>query len=87
MIFLFFSFLLFFLKFTILPPQDEADESELATFRKEIEESMSKLQDPFPRAESFSVHEIIDPRETRKYLAQWAERIQPQLKAKLLRLK
>ena len=48
---------------------------------------MSKLQDPFPRAESFSVHEIIDPRETRKYLAQWAERIQPQLKAKLLRLK
>ena len=55
--------------------------------RKEIEESMSKLQDPFPRAESFSVHEIIDPRETRKYLAQWAERIQPQLKAKLLHLK
>ena len=55
--------------------------------RKEIEESMSKLQDPFPRAESFSVHEIIDPRETRKYLAQWAERIQPQLRAKLLHLK
>lgn len=52
--------------------------------RKEIEESMVKLQNPFPRAESFSVHEIIDPRETRKYLAQWAERIQPQLKAKLL---
>ena len=55
--------------------------------RKEIEESMSKQQNPFPRAESFSVHEIIDPRETRKYLAQWAERIQPQLKAKLLLLK
>jgi len=52
--------------------------------RKEIEESMSKQQNPFPRAENFSVHEIIDPRETRKYLAQWAERIQPQLKAKLL---
>ena len=55
--------------------------------RKEIEDSMSKQQNPFPRAESFSVHEIIDPRETRRYLAQWAERIQPQLKAKLLRLK
>ena len=55
--------------------------------RKEIEESMSKLQDPFPRAESFSVHEIIDPRETRNYLTQWAERIQPQLRAKLLHLK
>ena len=33
------------------------------------------------------IDEIIDPRETRKYLAQWAERIQPQLKAKLLLLK
>jgi len=50
--------------------------------RKEIEESMSKQQ-----TENFSVHEIIDPRDTRKYLSQWAERIQPQLKAKLLRLK
>lgn len=55
--------------------------------RKEIEENMSKQQNPFPRAENFSVHEIIDPRDTRKYLSQWAERIQPQLKAKLLRLK
>ena len=55
--------------------------------RKEIEESMSKQQNPFPRAENFSVHEIIDPRDTRKYLSQWAERIQPQLRAKLLRLK
>ncbi|HIC27717.1 MAG TPA: propionyl-CoA carboxylase [Gammaproteobacteria bacterium] len=55
--------------------------------RKEIEESMSKQQNPFPRAENFSVHEIIDPRDTRKYLSQWTERIQPQLKAKLLRLK
>ena len=55
--------------------------------RKEIEESMSKLQDPFPRAESFSVHEIIDTRETLKYLSHWNERIQPQLRAKLLHLK
>ena len=55
--------------------------------RKEIEENMSKQQNPFPRAENFSVHEIIDPRDTRKYLSQWTERIQPQLKAKLLRLK
>jgi acetyl-CoA carboxylase carboxyltransferase component len=55
--------------------------------RKEIEESMAKHQSPFPRAESFSVHEIVDPRETRKYLCLWAERIQPQLKAKVLHLK
>ena len=48
---------------------------------------MSKQLNPFPRAESFSVHEIIDPRDTRTYLAQWIERIQPQQKAKLLSLK
>ena len=55
--------------------------------RKEIELKMSKQLNPFPRAESFSVHEIIDPRDTRTYLAQWIERIQPQQKAKLLSLK
>ena len=45
---------------------------------------MAKNQNPFPRAEAFSVHEIIDPRETRKYIALWAERIQSQLRVKLL---
>ena len=52
--------------------------------RKQLEQSLAKNQDPFPRAENFSVHEIIDPRETRKYLSNWIERVQPQLKAKLL---
>ena len=51
--------------------------------RKELEEKMAKNQNPFPRAEAFSVHEIIDPRETRKYISLWAERIQSQLKANL----
>ena len=54
--------------------------------RKEIEDKLSKTQNPFPRAESFSVHEIIDPRNTRYYLGDWIERVQPQLKAKLLSL-
>ena len=54
--------------------------------RKEIETRLAKNQNPFPRAENFSVHEIIDPRETRKYLSDWVERIQPQLNAKLLSL-
>jgi acetyl-CoA carboxylase carboxyltransferase component len=52
--------------------------------RKEIEQRLAKNQNPFPRAENFSVHEIIDPRETREYLSNWIERVQPQLKAKLL---
>ncbi|OUV93465.1 MAG: hypothetical protein CBD03_00445 [Rhizobiales bacterium TMED143] len=30
-------------------------------------------QSPFPRAEGLSVHEIIDPRETRPKLAAWLE--------------
>ena len=52
--------------------------------RKELEEKMAKNQNPFPRAEAFSVHEIIDPRETRKYISLWAERIQSQLRANLV---
>ena len=62
----------------------EAKDPEIK--RKEIELSLTKNQNPFPRAENFSVHEIIDPRDTRKYLSQWSERIQPQLKANILNL-
>ena len=53
--------------------------------RKELEENMAKNQNPFPRAEAFSVHEIIDPRETRRYISLWADRIQGQLKASLVK--
>ncbi len=52
--------------------------------RKEIENELAKKQNPFSRAESFSVHEIIDPSETRQYLCKWIERVQPQLKARLI---
>ncbi len=47
--------------------------------RKEIEDRMRQARSPFPRAESFSVHELIDPRETRPVLAEWIDWIQPQL--------
>ena len=53
--------------------------------RKELEEKMAKNQNPFPRAEAFSVHEIIDPRETRRYISLWSDRIQGQLKASLVK--
>jgi acetyl-CoA carboxylase carboxyltransferase component len=52
--------------------------------RKEIEKKLAKTQNPFPRAENFSVHEIIDPRDTRKYLSKWIERVQSQLRAKII---
>ncbi len=47
--------------------------------RKEIEDRLRQARSPFPRAESFSVHELIDPRETRPVLAEWIDWIQPQL--------
>jgi acetyl-CoA carboxylase carboxyltransferase component len=53
--------------------------------RKEIEDEMAKKQNPFSKAETFSVHEIIDPSETRKYLCSWIEKVQPQLKARLVK--
>lgn len=47
--------------------------------RREIEDRLREARSPFPRAESFSVHELIDPRETRPMLAEWVDWIQPQL--------
>lgn len=47
--------------------------------RRELEEQLAAKQSPFPRAEAFSVHELIDPRETRPELCRWIDRIQPLL--------
>jgi acetyl-CoA carboxylase carboxyltransferase component len=47
--------------------------------RREIEDRLRQARSPFPRAESFSVHELIDPRETRPVLCEWIDWIQPQL--------
>ena len=41
--------------------------------RKELEELLSRRSSPYPRAENFSVHELIDPRETRPKLISWIE--------------
>ena len=47
--------------------------------RKELEDQLRSSRSPFPAAESFAVHELIDPRETRPYLCRWVGWIQPQL--------
>lgn len=47
--------------------------------RRELEEMLAAKQSPFPRAEAFSVHELIDPRETRPMLCRWIDRVQPSL--------
>lgn len=45
--------------------------------RRELEAELAAKQSPFPRAESFSVHDIIDPRDTRPLLCRWVDRVQP----------
>ena len=47
--------------------------------RREFEDKLREGRSPFPRAESFAVHELIDPRETRPMLCEWIDWIQPQL--------
>ena len=41
--------------------------------RAELEAEMSARLSPFPRDESFAVHAVIDPRDTRPMLAEWLE--------------
>lgn len=48
--------------------------------RNELEGDFSARRSPFPRAESFSVHDLIDPRETRSRLCRWIERAWPLLR-------
>ena len=50
---------------------EQADNPEQK--RKELEELLSQRSSPFPRVENFSVHELIDPRETRPKLISWLE--------------
>ena len=47
--------------------------------RRELEEMLAAKQSPFPRAEALSVHDLIDPRETRPELCKWLARVQPLL--------
>ena len=48
--------------------------------RRELEEEFAaRSRNPFPRAESFGVNDMIDPRDTRPELCRWIEWIQPKL--------
>src|SRR5690349_8508698 len=51
----------------------EAAEDPVA-LRAEIEERLNAVRSPFRTAERFGVEEIIDPRDTRPILCDWAER-------------
>ncbi len=47
--------------------------------RAELEAELADRQSPLPRGESFSVHDVIDPRETRPRLCHWLDWIQPSM--------
>jgi acetyl-CoA carboxylase carboxyltransferase component len=49
--------------------------------RRELEEELASRRTPFPRAELFGVHDLIDPRRTRPALCEWLEWTQPLLRA------
>jgi acetyl-CoA carboxylase carboxyltransferase component len=49
--------------------------------RKELEDALAAAQSPFPRAETFSVHDLIDPRETRPAIWDWLRFAAPNLDA------
>ncbi|HAK50841.1 MAG TPA: propionyl-CoA carboxylase [Gammaproteobacteria bacterium] len=55
----------------------EAEDPEAK--RRELEENLMKDRSPFPLMESFAVHELIDPRQTRSRLCRWVEWVQPLL--------
>jgi acetyl-CoA carboxylase carboxyltransferase component len=49
--------------------------------RRELEERLAGRRDPFAAAEGFSVHDLLDPRETRPALCRWLEWSAPLLAA------
>ncbi len=51
--------------------------------RAELEEAFAARRSPFPRAESFSVHDLIDPRETRGRLCRWLGHVWPLLREQI----
>ncbi len=47
--------------------------------RAELEEQMARRGSPFPRAEAFGVHDLIDPRRTRPMLCEWRDWVEARL--------
>ena len=47
--------------------------------RLELEDKLIEGRSPFPMMESFAVHELIDPRQTRSRLCRWVDWIEPLL--------
>ena len=48
--------------------------------RRELEDRLAGARTPFPRAETFGVNDLIDPRETRPRLYDWLDWVTPSLR-------
>ncbi|MEN8180955.1 MAG: carboxyl transferase domain-containing protein [Myxococcota bacterium] len=51
--------------------------------RRELEEQLAGRRSPFPAAEAFATHDLIDPRRTRPLLCRWVDSLDAQLTAHL----
>ncbi len=51
--------------------------------RAELEEQFAARRDPFARAESFGVSDLIDPRRTRPTLCEWLDWVEPMLRTRV----
>ena len=51
--------------------------------RAELEAELGRRAGPFPRAEAFGFHDLIDPRRTRPALCEWIEWVEPILRGDL----
>ena len=56
-----------------------AEAADPDAMRRDLEEKLAATRSPYRAAESFAVHELIDPRETRPALCDWIDWIQPRL--------
>jgi acetyl-CoA carboxylase carboxyltransferase component len=56
-----------------------AEADDPAALRAELEDRLASARKPYPTAESFAVHDLIDPRDTRPRLSDWVDWIQPKL--------
>ena len=56
-----------------------ASAKDPAAKRRELEEKLMQNRSPFPMMESFAVHELIDPRQTRSKLCRWVRWVEPML--------
>ena len=60
---------------------DESDDPDAK--RKEIEDRLDALSSPFRTAEAFNIEDIMDPRDTRPMLCEFAEMAQNNIATQL----